>query len=85
MRIVGDWRAPPLVCVRDVGRECMETLGIYTSILASLAANWNAKVILASQVLGLMQIPGRGGGHCLFEGRYPLPNYRPRFSSLSAP
>ena len=26
----------------------------------------------------------RGGG-CLFEGRYPLPNYRPRFSALSAP
>ena len=25
------------------------------------------------------------GGDCLFEGRYPLPNYRPRFSALSAP
>ena len=22
---------------------------------------------------------GQGGGHCLFEGRYPLPNYRPWF------
>ena len=21
----------------------------------------------------------RGGGHCLFEGRYPLPNYRPAY------
>ena len=28
--------------------------------------------------------PG-GGGHYLFEGNYPLPNYRPRFSGLSAP
>ena len=26
-----------------------------------------------------------GGGHCLFEGRYPLPNYRPCFSGLSVP
>ena len=27
-----------------------------------------------------------GGGHCLFEGRYPLPiaNYRPCFLALSA-
>ena len=23
--------------------------------------------------------PGGGGGHCLFEGRYPLPNYCPCF------
>ena len=29
--------------------------------------------------------PGGGGGHCLFEGNYPLPNYPPRFSGLSAP
>ena len=29
--------------------------------------------------------PGRGGGHCLFEGYYPLTNYHPRFSGLSAP
>ena len=28
---------------------------------------------------------GGGGGHCLFEGRYPLPNYRPCFLALSAP
>ena len=31
--------------------------------------------------------PG-GGGHCLFEGRYPLPNYpqfRPCFLALFAP
>ena len=28
--------------------------------------------------------PGGGGGHCLFEGSYPLPNYRPRFSGLYA-
>ena len=27
---------------------------------------------------------GGGGGHCLFEGRYPLPNY-PCFASLTAP
>ena len=26
----------------------------------------------------------KGGGDCLFEGRYPLPNYRPCFSALSA-
>ena len=28
---------------------------------------------------------GRGGGHCLFEGSYPLPNYHPHFSGLSSP
>ena len=28
---------------------------------------------------------GGGGGHCLFEGNYPLPNYRPRYLGLSAP
>ena len=27
----------------------------------------------------------RGGGHWLFEGNYPLPNYRPRFSGPSTP
>ena len=27
---------------------------------------------------------GGGGGHCLFECKYPLPNYRPCFSVLSA-
>ena len=32
------------------------------------------------------QGPGAGGlGHCLFEGRYPLPNYRPCFLALSGP
>ena len=31
-------------------------------------------------------VPGwGGGGHCLFEGRYPLPNYRPCFSALAVP
>ena len=25
------------------------------------------------------------GSHCLFVGRYPLPNYRPCFSALSSP
>ena len=38
---------------------------------------------------GVGEIPGRGAatrwGHCLFEGWYPLPNYRPCFSALSAP
>ena len=29
--------------------------------------------------------PGGGGGHCLFEGRYPLPNYRPCLSALFGP
>ena len=29
--------------------------------------------------------PSGGGGQCRFEGRYPLPNYRPRFSGLSVP
>ena len=29
--------------------------------------------------------PPEGGGHCLFECRYPLPNYRPCFSTLSVP
>ena len=28
---------------------------------------------------------GGGGGHFLFEGNYPLPNYRPCFSGLSSP
>ena len=28
---------------------------------------------------------GGGGGHCLFEGSYPLTNYHPHFSDLSAP
>ena len=33
----------------------------------------------------LVPMPGGGGGgHCLLEGRYPPPNYRPRFSGLSA-
>ena len=32
------------------------------------------------------RIAGRGGGgHCLFEGRYPLPNNLPCFSALSTP
>ena len=29
--------------------------------------------------------PKGGGGHCLFEGSYPLQNYRPCFSGLSTP
>ena len=29
--------------------------------------------------------PGRGGGHCLFGGSYPLPNYQPHCSRLSTP
>ena len=37
---------------------------------------------LAVYKCGRSQPPG---GHCLFEGRYPLPNYRPHFSALSAP
>ena len=28
---------------------------------------------------------GGGGGHCLFEGRYPPPNYSPIFFKVSAP
>ena len=30
---------------------------------------------------GLQKRPRGGGGgwHCLFEGNYPLPNYRPRY------
>ena len=30
-------------------------------------------------------VGGGGGGHCLFGRSYPMPNYRPRFSGLSAP
>ena len=30
------------------------------------------------------RVLGGGGGHCLFEGRYPLPDYHPCVSALSA-
>ena len=36
-------------------------------------------------IMGNIQIdlnPG-GGGHCLFEGRYPLPNIAPAFQTCS--
>ena len=43
-------------------------------------------LLLISDVLYLPQLPGvGGGGHCLFEGRYPKQNYRPPGSVLPQP
>ena len=38
-----------------------------------------------SQPYGVVARGGGGGGHCLFEGSHPLPNYHTRFSELPAP
>ena len=40
---------------------------------------------LSIQMEGRKPGGGGGGGHCLFEGRYRLPNYRPCFLALSDP
>ena len=39
-------------------------------------SKWQTPRLLPIMSLG-------GGGHCLVEGRYPLPNYRPCFLHLS--